>query len=692
MLTPIFNSLSPWYLLLCILAGLIYSAFLYARTSKFTLPVRIILAGLRAIVICLLLILLFDPLFKKSDLFLEKPILVIAQDHSASINFGRNTNAASLYEKSMRQLEKKLGEQYAVKTYSFGSTLRNGLDFHYTDKATDFNSLFEELSRKYENQNLGAVIIASDGIYNRGLSPVYSIKNFQAPVYTIALGDSVQAKDLVIDNIDYNNLVYEGDKFQIQVNIEAHQLKGKSCRLTIRSEGKILHSSLVAITSQHFISQVPLFLEAGKPGFRKITVSLEPLAGEVTLKNNEKTIIVEVIKGKLKILLVSAAPQPDLSALRQALQTFRNDDIVLKIAAEARLIDTKGYDLVILYQLPALGSGTAAGWSKLTEGAVPVWFIIGEQTDLNRFNSLQKDVFVTPGAFLSTELLAETMPAFNAFILSDSLKSAITQFPPLAGPAPYQVSSAAGTVLRQPAHDAIKTQPLLFTTEQGTHKAGYLMGSGLWRWRLADFERNNNHHATDELLGKFVQYLTSKEDKRRFRVSMPQRILNEDEAIVFDGFLFNKSYEPVNSADVTLDAVNSAGKVYRFTFTKTANAYRLETGSLAAGDYGYTARVTGEPTLQVSGKFAIKALALEDLTTTANHNLLYQLASKTGGAMVYPAAIGSLPGLIQQNDLIKMQSHEVRSVKEFISIRLIAFLLLFLLLAEWGLRKWNGVY
>ena len=691
-MTLIFNSLSPWYFILCILGGLAYASFLYARNQHFSLPVRLSLATLRLVAITLLLVLLLNPLFKNTEVILEKPLLVIAQDHSSSISSAISAGSANAYRLAMLGLEKQLGQHYSVKSYSFGTSLRNGLDFHYTDRATDFSSLLTEIARRYENQNLGAVIIASDGIYNRGPDPGYAIKNFHAPFYTIALGDSTQAKDLAIDDIDYNNLVYQGDKFQLKVNIEAHQLQGRSSRLIVRSEGKVLYSSPIRIQSSHFISQIPLFLDAGSPGFRKITVTLDPIAGEVTLKNNEKTIVVEVIKGKLKILLVSGSPHPDLSAVKQALETFRNDEVVLKIATQPSEIDTKGYDLIILDQLPASGSEVSHGWSTIIEGKIPVWFIVGSQTDVVKLNSLQKDVFITPGAALSTELIAQLTVNFNAFVLGDSLKSSINQFPPLLGPSAYQVFNASSVIISQAQQNLTKAQPVLFTTEMKDHKTGYLMGSGIWRWRLTDFERNNNHQSTNEFFGKFVQFLTAKEDKRRFRISMPERILNEDVPIVFDGFLFNESYEPVTSADVILEAINNAGKTYRFVFTKAGSSYRLEVASLPAGDYSYHASVSGMPKLEASGKFIIKALQLEELTLTANHNLLYQLAFKTGGKMVYPAAINSLPALIQQNELIKMQSHEVRSVSEFISIRLLAFILLFLLSLEWGIRKWNGVY
>ncbi len=688
--TMVFNSVSPWYFFACLLAGLVYAVFLYLRTPEFTLSVRMLLAALRGTVVTLIFLLLLDPLLKKYDLVFEKPVIVIAQDHSASIATAFSPAAAAAYKESMLQLVKSLGAAYRVKTYSFGAALHSGLDFHYADRATDFSALFGELAASYENQNLGAVIIASDGIYNRGADPLYLLKNTQAPFYTIALGDTTRARDLAVQDIDFNNLVYEGDKFQLQVTVTAHQLKGQTSRLTIQAEGKTLYSTIILINSTEFLRQIPVMLDAGKPGYRKITVSLSPVSGEVVLKNNQRTVIVEVIRGKLKILLLSAVPHPDLTALRQALQAFRNDEVTLKIGSDPAKIDMHGYDLAILNQLPFSGQGTAGGWSRIMESQVPLWFIIGDQTDAGRLNTLQNDLSVLPGADLNTELLAEMAPAFSGFTLSDSVRMAISGFPPLLGPAAWQVKGASAVIMRSQSKSGL---PLLFSAEHNARKVAYLLGSGIWRWRLADFDQHGNHHFTDALFGKLVQYLTAKGDKRRFRISMPRHVLNEDEPVNFDAFLFNESYEPVNTEDIILEIKNNAHRTYKFGFTKTGTGYNLTAGALPPGDYSYHATVVvGNHKFDDSGEFIVRAQQLEELTATANHNLLYQLAVKTGGKIISPAAISTLPGLLAENELVKTQSQEIRSVREWISIRWLAVLLLFLLATEWGVRKWNGFY
>jgi hypothetical protein len=60
---------------------------------------------------------------------------------------------------------------------------------------------------------MGGVVLMSDGIYNAGISPLYSTFNF--PVYTLGIGDTLQHVDVAIKNVSYNKIAYEGNKFPV---------------------------------------------------------------------------------------------------------------------------------------------------------------------------------------------------------------------------------------------------------------------------------------------------------------------------------------------------------------------------------------------------------------------------------------------------------------------------------------------
>lgn len=55
------------------------------------------------------------------------------------------------------------------------------MDFNFTDKVTNLSELLKGVYDLYGGQNLGAVVVASDGIYNEGSNPAYVDVAIAAP-------------------------------------------------------------------------------------------------------------------------------------------------------------------------------------------------------------------------------------------------------------------------------------------------------------------------------------------------------------------------------------------------------------------------------------------------------------------------------------------------------------------------------
>ena len=160
-------------------------------------------------------------------------MVVLAQDGSESIVAELGEEAKTNYINAIQQLEKDLSTEYDFKAYTFGSELRESLDFEFTDKSTNISEVLSTTYDLYSNQNLGAVIIATDGIYNEGSNPVYSGAKISAPIYTIALGDTTARRDLTVKRVFNNRITYLGDKFSIQVDLLADNAAGTNSRLNI---------------------------------------------------------------------------------------------------------------------------------------------------------------------------------------------------------------------------------------------------------------------------------------------------------------------------------------------------------------------------------------------------------------------------------------------------------------------------
>jgi hypothetical protein len=94
--------------------------------------------------------------------------------------------------------------------------------------------------------------------------------------------------------------------------------------------------------------------------------------------------------------------------------------------------------------------------------------------------------------------------------------------------------------------------------------------------------------------------------------------------------------------------------------------------------------------INVTKKLEKQAVIIaQNVQTTANHQLLYILAAHSGGEMISPKQINTLPELLKKSDLVKTLVHEDVTFESLINLKYLFFLLLHLISAEWFLRKRN---
>ncbi len=685
-----------WFLIFCVAAGALVAWFLYRRDKTFEgLNVWLVrgLAVLRFFAVTIIAILLLSPLLKTNFREVEKPIIVVAQDNSESIVTGKDSAYyRNEYTGNFSKLVKQLSDKFEVKTYSFGYKVAENNSFEYNEKQTDITGLFTEINNIYGNRNVGAIVLASDGLFNKGTNPVYTTGKNLAPVYTIALGDTNVRKDVALARVNHNRFAYLGNNFPLEIVAEARQFKGAETMLTVLWDSAKVFEKKISFTGDNYSETVPVILEAKKPGLQKYVVKLSVLKGEVTQRNNSTEIFIEVLDGRQKVLIVANTPHPDIAALRQAIEVNENYEV------DVRLLDNldkniNAYNLVILHQLPSQKPAAAGLLQNVISTGIPALYIIGKDTRIQNFNSAKLGLEIQVRNNAVNEALAVTEDNFTLFTLDDELKKSIQKFPPLQAPfGDYKLSAGSSVMLKQRIGMVSTDLPLLYFTQQGENKIGVLTGEGLWHWRFSDFSVNGNHNAFNSFVSKIVQYLSVKTDKSQFRVNVKNHF-TESEPVVFDAELYNESYELVNEPDVQIDIVNSANKKFPFTFTRTGNAYRLNAGNLAPGNYSYEALVSiGEKTLNARGRFIVSALFIETVNTVADHQLLYNLAASTGGKMFYKNELENLGNEILQREDIKPIIYNQKKLRDVIHLKWIFFLILFLLAAEWITRKRNGAY
>ncbi len=682
-----------WLIVFCILAGVLLSWLLYRRDTllKGVNPwLRRFMMTLRFIAITLLAFLLLTPLIRTLTRQTEKPIIIVAQDNSQSIATNQDSTSYRLtYPATMEKLISELQKKYEVKTLSFGDAVSERLDFSFSAKQTDFSSLLDEVDVRYANRNVGAIVIASDGLYNNGSNPLYH--SVKAPVYTVALGDTNAQKDIIAGSIQYNKTAYLNNSFPIEITVLAREANGGSTTLTVTEDSAVVFSRALTVAGNKFRQVVPVHIDAKKKGVHHYKISLTPISGEITTTNNSKDIYVEVMESKRKILIVADSPHPDIAALKLAIESNENYEVV--IGSADRPADLNDIQLIILHQLPSNDHPASELIRSVRDKQVPCWYILGSQSNVNAFNQLESGVTIRNSLNRTSELKPAVNADFMLFTLEDRLASDVKNFSPLIAPfGEYIVSGQGASLLTQQIGSVLTKQPLLFLGETNSGKTGILSGEGLWRWKLNDYQLNKNFDVFNSIVSKTVQYLSTREVKTHFKL-LTKNSFNENEPVVMDAEVYNDNFELINTPDVSITITNSEKKSFPFTFSKTDKAYTLNAGLFSPGDYHYSARVkAGEKLYTSEGSFSVNALQVEQNETVADHQLLYSLSEKTGGKLFYPSQLNDLASLLVSKEDIKTVSYSQIKLVDLVNLKSIFFVLLALLSLEWFLRKRSGGY
>jgi len=655
------------------------------------------MAFFRFLTVSLLSLLLLSPLLKSLITDVKKPVIVIAQDQSESVRANMSEEDVLQYKQSVEQLESALSGEYELKQYSFGNEVREGIDFKFEDKVSNISEVLKSMYDLYSNQNLGAVILATDGIYNEGSNPIYASTKLAAPIYTVALGDTTPQRDLVLKRVFHNKIAYLGDKFSIQIDVAAQNCLGGTTTLNISKVSggapKRLQSIPISINRNDFFATHEVILDADQSGVQRYRISLTKTGEEVTIANNSKDIFVDVLDARQKILILANSPHPDLTAIKQSISSNKNYEIELAYIHQTGL-DVGQFDFVILHQLPSKSNDAAAVLLQLYEKKIPRLYILGTQSDYGKISKIQPLIDIQANGSSTNDVQAKVATNFNLFNVPEELVTELPKFAPLLAPFGEFKENANTQVLLYQRIGKIDTKyPLLLFGEQNDIKMGVLCAEGIWKWRLFNYLQNENHDVFDELLSKSVQYLSLKEDKRKFRVSLPKNIFNENESIVLDAELYNQSYELINDPDVSLVITDGEGKKFNYTFNKKPKGYTLDAGYFPAGNYTFLATVMNSgKQLTYNGQFSVQPIQLEVYETTADHRLLNLLSEKQGGAMVAPSNIASLAGMIKNKGTVKPVVYQTTKTRSVINIKWIFFLLMGLLTAEWFMRRYFGSY
>ena len=585
-----FTEYSLWWIIPILIFAIAISWFAYFyRQKSFSKRQSIILFSLRSIGSLLLLFLLLNPIVKKKTNQIEKPIIVIAQDNSASIIKTKDSLFyKNDYLNSLISLSKYLNKDFEVKLYSFGSQTKENSSFDFTDFQTDIADFLTNIQGEYFNQNLSAIVIASDGINNFGKNPLNVLDKTPCPIYTIALGDTNIKKDITISSLRFNDISYTEDICPLEISIKAKKAKNEKVKINLTHKGKNIFSKEVLIDEENFSLDITSTFIPLESGVQSFTVKITPLKDEANIENNKRDFFVKVLDSRKNIVFLSTSPHPDISSLKQSINKNKNYNLI-NISNLKELQQQKDVNLLIAHQLP-YDNESYEILKKFQSNSTPILYIIGKRTNFNLFNKLNNGIKINAYNKISqTPALPQFNKDFSLFSISKETIDILTQLPPLSSPlAKFDASQGLQTLFYQTQNTLKTNYPLITFNNSTDNKSATICGEDIWKWRLRNYLQNNSTEQVDEIIQKTIQYLVSDTDKSTFKIKH-ENIYNQSQTIRLEAELYNQSYQLINTPEVKINLKNENGDKYDYIFTKTFNAYALEISKLNPRKYSFIA-------------------------------------------------------------------------------------------------------
>lgn len=655
------------------------------------------LGAIRALILVTIVLLMFRPVLRIEESTTRQPALIVLQDASRSVGADHEDWGNAL-DQWLNGLPSESGEPgAAVNVYSFGADLtqrEKGQPWSFDDPTTDLSTALDMLQGQWAGAPVGAVVIATDGRFNRGRNPEATNGRIPAPLHTIALGDTSLQKDIRILRLLHNDVAGLGNRFPIEIELGAQGYEGAS-EVRITGPGVNL-SEQVNFNGSGAPVTVQFLIEAEQPGIQRYRINVSAAEGEENTANNKRTAVIDIIEGRKRILLAGPAPHPDQGAWSNALSGNINYEVAVEALEDVQSNTAEGrWDAAFLFSFDAGDNAAVQAYTILRDAGIPVGLIMDPLGDFSSIAPLGLGFEVNVARQgLTADPRGGVNPAFPHFRLATGVEEWLAEVPPLMAPFGEANWGPAHTPLFFQRIGGILTEdPLVTVTQTAEGRGMVMLGEGSWRWRQVGYLRTGSHDLFDDFVGKLTQFLTSDPGVDRFRVESP-RILNEDQRLQMQARAYDATLQPLQGADIALQLSDSTGAQFNYRFSSsTSGGYTLDAGRWPEGTYTWRASTEiGGTTFERKGALEVRAMELEQNGRAADHATLRRLSLAAGGVTVSPLQLDSLTEIMTNSGRFTPERNWSERLQDIIKWKVLLYILIGLLSTEWILRRWAGTY
>ena len=604
-------------ILVSIFAGLLISILFYFRDESLkesAIWLRNTLLLCRFFIVSIILFLLFSPIFVQSKKEVKRPILPVLIDNSKSMRLTDSTFKESI-KYFIGNLTKEL-KHVDLKVLPFSNRIEVGADFTFDKQGTNIPLVIEELNESFPNDNMAGTLLISDGISTEGIQ---SYTNASYPIYTIGVGDSLKLPDAKVKNLYFNNIVFVGNTFTTESQFQFYNLKGVQQDIVVQFDGKEVQRTQYKPKNNNDFFKLKIKINAKKSGVYPIHVHVRNREHEKFLGNNILKRFVTVKSKKLKVLVVSDEPHPDVRAIKSA---FWGIDHI-------ELFETsfsKDVSLELINTVLFVGNSSSKNkrrWlDKIElENKGFVWFT-GTQNIFN--NKFFKFIRLDDS---NDQVLMKLDPSFSLFKFDEETKETFENTLPISVPfGQWKFTGDVQNLMLQKINGIETDYPQVVFSDNSIIKYSIFLGSGYWRIGMS------NPAAFRSLIRKTVNYVSTKSDNSQFRINLRSEFTDLEEIIIGAEY-YNEIGDLDNTGDATIELIKNDSLIFRSELQRTRDKYRQNIGRLLPGVYSIRAKFKkGKKEISKKTSFFVSELTVEAENLSMNYGFLSELSKSSKGS------------------------------------------------------------
>jgi hypothetical protein len=707
--------------LLLLVTALAAAVFFYRYTlPPLPLARRLVLTVLRSLALTLLLLVLFEPVFRLVSRSEQAPGVAVLVDDSQSIAIkdgsGDRATGTRLFlaEQPWARTPAGLVTHY----YTFSSSLKEAPNFRpeslaFKGEETDLARAVEGLKDKLTGENIQALVLVTDGNYTTGKNPLYAAEALGIPVFTVGVGDTTEQKDVLVENVLTNEITYAETRVPVDITLKSSGYNGERVEVSVSEGRALLDRTVVTLLDGTRRYPVRLFVTPKEEGMKKYVVQVSSLPGELTEKNNQRQFFMKVLKSKLRVVLLAGAPSPDVAALRQAIAEDEHMTVrafIQKRAGEfydappaREQLDSA--DCMMLVGFPSASTSRESlelVRAHLEREKKPLFFVSSRTIDYGKLAQLEPFLpfsWIASGpAELSVFAQVPERQKFHPLVSLEGGVSLETwhDLPPIyKAQTVFRAKPDADIVALAGTQNSVLGEPLVASRSISHQKVLAITGYGIWRWGLLAQTNTETEHFLPSLVSNTIRWLTTREEDKQVRIAPRKEAFTTAENVEFTGQVYDEQLRPVDDAEVIVEISRTQGGE-KFQLALTAQGNGRYAGSFegaSEGEYSYTGKASagGKVYGEDRGKFSVGQLSAEYVSTKLNAPLLEQIAERTGGRY---HGIGEAADLARE--LSSGRTFIPREIVHASEIELwnwkyIAGAVIAILALEWFLRKRNGM-